>query len=84
MMKYKESDYLVHDNWVGIGQRFWFMVRKKRRNRFVVEPITRRGLDDFKTEAEAIEYAKHMLWCYAEMIENPNQSLNSGAKSCAD
>ena len=71
MIKLPEKRYIENEGWVGLDSRYWIRVIKKKRwcgrPKYKLEMIMREDYHD--TEDEAIEYAKHILWCWHELIK---------------
>lgn len=76
----EEERYLISDSkkgkeiWIGLDDRFWLKVveRKKwfRKPTWAIEMITdRRDPERFFNRDKAIEFAKHILWCWVHLIK---------------
>ena len=68
MIKLDKERYIEEDGWIGLDDRYWLRVIKKGK-KYKLEMISRR--DEFNTKEEAIEYAKHIIWCWSELIKRP-------------
>lgn len=75
--KFKDEDYVIDYGdpytWVGIGNRYWFTIKRTWRKKFKIELITNQPLNKFKTEEEAVDYAKCLIRNLAEMLQPPKE-----------
>ena len=75
MIKLDKDRYLLskgkYSSWIGIDNRYWLRVVKERRflrkPRYKIEIITNKT--DFESQEDAEGFAKHILWCFAELIK---------------
>jgi len=74
-LKLDEKRYIVHGGWVGLENRHWLKVVPQTKwwpwskPKYKIEMIIADHRETFESEAKAIEFAKHILWCWVELIK---------------